>query len=75
MLPFDFLTAGELFQNNHHEFSMSPRFAARWFEVDPTYYVIVVLDAIGVIKIATDQRARYPLERKAPTLAAASDAE
>ena len=74
MLPFDFLTAGELFQNNHHEFSMSPKFAARWFEVDPTYYVIVVLDAIGVIKIATDQRARYPLERKAPVLAA-SDAE
>jgi stearoyl-CoA desaturase (delta-9 desaturase) len=74
MLPFDFLTAGELFQNNHHEFSMSPRFAARWFEVDPTYYVIVVLDAVGVIKIATDQRARYPLPRKAPALAA-SDAE
>jgi stearoyl-CoA desaturase (delta-9 desaturase) len=74
MLPFDFLTAGELFQNNHHEFSMSPKFAARWFEVDPTYYVIVLLDAVGVIKIATDQRARYPLERKAPALAA-SDAE
>src|SRR5882724_2869348 len=74
LLPADFLTAGELFQNNHHEFSMSPRFAARWFEVDPTYYVIVVLDAVGVIKIATDQRAHYPLERKAPALAA-SDAE
>jgi hypothetical protein len=38
--------------------------------------VIVALDAIGVIKIATDQRARYPLERKASALAAApSDAE
>jgi stearoyl-CoA desaturase (delta-9 desaturase) len=74
MLPFDFLTAGELFQNNHHEFSMSPKFAARCFEVDPTYYGIVALDALGVIKIATDQRARYPLERKAPVLAA-SDAE
>ena len=31
-LWFDFLTAGELFQNNHHKFAMSPNFAARWFE-------------------------------------------
>ena len=74
MLPIDFLTAGELFQNNHHEFSMSPRFAARWWEIDPTYYVILALDAVGAIKIATSQRARYPLERKEPALAA-SDAE
>jgi stearoyl-CoA desaturase (delta-9 desaturase) len=48
---------------------MSPRFAARWWEIDPTYYVIVVLDALGVIKIATSQRARYPLQRKEPSLA------
>ncbi len=74
MLPFDFLTAGELFQNNHHEFSMSPRFAARWFEIDPTYFVIVGLDAVGVIQIATEQLARYPRERKAPALIV-SDAE
>jgi len=73
-LPIDFVTLGELFQNNHHEFAMSPKFAARWFEVDPTYYVILLLDAIGVIELATEQRMRYPLERKAPVLAA-SDAE
>jgi len=28
-LPFDFLTGGELFQNNHHKFAMSPNFAVR----------------------------------------------
>jgi stearoyl-CoA desaturase (delta-9 desaturase) len=63
-LVFDFLTAGELFQNNHHEFSMSPNFAARWFEIDPTYTIIKALDRIGVIKLATTQRMRYPLERR-----------
>lgn len=59
-LVFDFLTAGELFQNNHHEFGMSPNFAARWFEVDPTYPVIWLLDKVGIITIATKQRMRYP---------------
>jgi stearoyl-CoA desaturase (delta-9 desaturase) len=59
-LPFDFLTGGELFQNNHHEFSMSPNFAARWFEIDPTYPVIVLLDKLGIIEIATPQRMRFP---------------
>jgi stearoyl-CoA desaturase (Delta-9 desaturase) len=59
-LPFDFVTLGELFQNNHHMFGMSPNFAARWFEVDPTYMVIRGLAAVGIIRIETSQRARYP---------------
>jgi len=56
-LVFDFLTMGELFQNNHHEFSMSPRFAARWFEVDPTYPIIWLLAQVGIVKDLSPQRA------------------
>lgn len=70
-LVFDFLTAGELFQNNHHEFSMSPNFAARRFEIDPTYPVIVLLDKLGVIDIATSQRMRYPRRPESETEAEA----
>lgn len=64
-LPFDFITGGELFQNNHHKFGMSPNFAARKWELDPTYPVIRMLSWFGIIRIATAQRAHYPLDRTA----------
>src|SRR5690606_16774873 len=74
-LVFDFVTLGELFQNNHHKFGMSPNFAARKFEVDPTYLAIRLFAALGIIKLASNQKMRYPAERvvteePAPPLAA-----
>jgi stearoyl-CoA desaturase (delta-9 desaturase) len=59
-LPVDLLTMGELFQNNHHKWSMSPNFAARKFELDPTWQVMRVLDWVGLIKVTSPQRATYP---------------
>lgn len=50
-LFFDFLTAGELFQNNHHKFGQSPTFAVRWFEIDPTYLVMRVLAWVKIIDL------------------------
>jgi len=50
-LPFDFVTLGELFQNNHHKAGMSPDFAYRWFEIDPTYGVIRLFAALGIIRL------------------------
>jgi stearoyl-CoA desaturase (delta-9 desaturase) len=54
-LPFDFLTLGELFQNNHHRHGQSPNFGARWFEVDPTYYVMRVMAALGILRFQRTQ--------------------
>ena len=50
-LPFDFLTLGELFQNNHHRASGRLNFAARPFEFDPTYAVLRVLAWTGAITL------------------------
>lgn len=50
-LPVDFLTMGELFQNNHHGRGTSPNFAVRWFEIDPAYQAMRVLELLRIIKI------------------------
>jgi stearoyl-CoA desaturase (delta-9 desaturase) len=59
-LFIDVLTCGELFQNNHHHDASSAKFSRRWFEVDPTYPVIRLLDWLRIIqlKVPTDDDAR-----------------
>lgn len=51
-LPVDFLMMGESYHNNHHKHGTSANFGGvRWHEIDPTYFVILLLDKIGVIKL------------------------
>ena len=69
-LPFDFVTLGELFQNNHHKRGMSPNFAYRWFEIDPTYWVIRLFAALGIVQIPL----RVDLEDQASAPAASTAA-
>jgi stearoyl-CoA desaturase (Delta-9 desaturase) len=50
-LVFDFLMMGELFQNNHHKLPKRANFGVKWYEFDPTYPVIRVLDWMKIIKL------------------------
>lgn len=51
-LPVDFLTMGELMQNNHHHFGHRPNFAVRKFELDPVYPVLRLFSILKIIRFA-----------------------
>jgi len=52
-LPLDFLMMGESYHNNHHKFGSRANFGGiRWHEIDPTYYIMLLLDKMKIIKLA-----------------------
>lgn len=44
------LTNGEGWHNNHHHYQASARQAFRWWEWDPSYYVLWMLSKVGVVR-------------------------
>lgn len=59
-IPVDFLMLGEDYHNNHHKYPSSANFGVRWYEIDPVYYVMLVLDKMRIIKIKN--KGRRPLK-------------
>ena len=51
-LPFDFVTLGELFQNNHHKYPSHANFAQRLFEIDPTYPILKLMSWFRIIRFS-----------------------
>jgi stearoyl-CoA desaturase (delta-9 desaturase) len=45
------LMLGELFQNNHHKYPNSPKFAKKWFEIDPTFYIMRLMNSLKIIQL------------------------
>jgi stearoyl-CoA desaturase (delta-9 desaturase) len=43
------LTMGEGWHNNHHAYQSSVRQGFRWWEFDPTYYILWTLSRVGVV--------------------------
>lgn len=43
------ITMGEGWHNNHHAFQSSVRQGFRWWEIDPTYYILKALSWLGIV--------------------------
>lgn len=43
------LTLGEGWHNNHHHYPSSARQGFVWWEIDPTYYVLIALQRLGIV--------------------------
>ncbi|XP_075667498.1 palmitoyl-monogalactosyldiacylglycerol delta-7 desaturase, chloroplastic-like [Castanea sativa] len=55
------LTFGEGWHNNHHAFEYSARHGLQWWELDMTWYVVKLLQAIG---LATDVKVPTEVQKK-----------
>jgi len=51
LFRFDFLMMGEGYHNNHHKHSDNANFGVKWYEIDITFLIIKILDALGLIKL------------------------
>ena len=52
LFRFDFLMMGEGYHNNHHTHSGRANFGGiRWYEIDITYYIMVILDKLNLIHL------------------------
>ncbi|GAA4469822.1 acyl-CoA desaturase [Nibrella saemangeumensis] len=60
LLPLDFLMMGESYHNNHHKYGGRANFGGfRWHEFDPTYPLIRLLNAVGIIHLKPNNDLKY----------------
>ena len=54
LMPFDLITMGEGYHNNHHARPSDINFSEKWYEWDLCYPIIVFFNAVGIIKLSKD---------------------
>ena len=64
------ITFGEGWHNNHHHYPASARQGFHWWEIDLTYYVLIVLSWLGIVRGLTPlpprKRDSYRIDGSAP---------
>lgn len=59
LMPVDIFMFGEGYHNNHHKFGGRANFGIKWHELDPAYPIILLLDALHIIKIKANNDLKY----------------
>jgi len=52
LISVDIFMLGESYHNNHHKRPSSINFGNRWHEIDPIYPIILLLQKLGIVKVA-----------------------
>jgi len=61
-MAVDVVTMGELFQNNHHKYSDRANFAGQhWWEIDPTFQIMRLLDFLHIIRLQRPKKTDFKL--------------
>ena len=59
----DVLMLGEAYHNNHHKFPSSINFGVKKSEIDPIYFVILLFNRLGIIRLNRADRKTLELEK------------
>jgi len=62
------LTGGEGWHNNHHAFPVSARHGLAWYEFDPNYYGIWLMQKLGIAKKVQTAKLEKPIPGKTTTV-------
>jgi fatty-acid desaturase len=57
---------GESYHNDHHEHPSKANFGERWFEIDPVYYIILLLNKLHIVRLKTAVTPVKAIEIKKP---------
>jgi stearoyl-CoA desaturase (delta-9 desaturase) len=67
LLPVDVLLLGEAYHNDHHHAPARANFGARWFQVDPVYYIILFFHKLRIIRLRQPRlRLAFRAQRSEP---------
>lgn len=62
LLPVDLLLMGEAYHNDHHKNASAINFGVKWYELDFTYYIILLFGKIGIIQLNRKSAIKTELE-------------
>lgn len=55
LYPLDFIFLGESYHNDHHRYPSRINMGVKWYEIDMTYYAILLLGKLHIVKLARQQ--------------------